>query len=171
MLQNHLPAVYHRSIKYCVSRKRDPNANDVPQILGFNPNPNLNPACWRSQDWPEMTTLFAGLKLQSSHGWKIKTPTHRHTHHQIRGKGRRVDTEQHRGRLNQPGYGGRVPSFPSHSENKKYQWGRHGNRGGISSFRDRWRHSDRPRSVSTGGTASSNIDSSKLNREASLKEK
>lgn len=31
---------------------------------------------------------------------------HTHTHTQIRGEGRRVDAEQHRGRLNRPGYRG-----------------------------------------------------------------
>lgn len=99
------------------------NANDVPQSIGFDSILNL--AQWRSQDRPEQPHFtkcpyFEGLALSPHMDGK-----HTHTHTQIRGEGRRVDTEQHTGRLNQPGYEGRVPSL-RHTQEQKYQWGRHG---------------------------------------------
>ena len=140
MLQNHPPAVYHRNIKLGVSN--NPNANDVPQSMGFDSNLNLAPM---KKSGPANLTLrkcpyFVGPKPKSSHWWIIRT--HSHTHTQIRRPQSGHRTAQ---RSSEP-TGLRSSKSPSHVRNKTNK-----------QTKKKTVPARQPRlccSVSTGGTAS-----------------
>ena len=168
MPQNHPPAVYHRSIEHRASRKFNLNANNA--LLTLNPNSNLDPACSRSWDLAKMTsfcntTVLTWMEKRTHTNTHTHTHTHTfvhahtqaHTHNQFRCKGRRVDTEQHRSRLNQPGYGGRVPSFSLTLRNRKQSTSEVATPT-AAPFRGSaivGTRSGGPRPIGTGGTASS----------------